>query len=43
MENELCEVCGKEIPEGTGDEFLERSSGYRFWLCDKCIEDGDYY
>lgn len=40
---ETCEVCGKEIPEGAGDEFLDKSCGYRFWLCDECIEKGDMY
>lgn len=42
-ELEICEVCGKEIPKGTGDEFLDKSCGYRFWLCDECIEKGDMY
>jgi len=41
--NEICEICGKEIPESTGDKFLDRSCGYRYryWLCDECIDDGD--
>ena len=43
FKNEVCEICGKKIPEGTGDEFLDRNDGYRFWLCDECISDGDYY
>ena len=42
-EIEICESCEKEIPEGTGDKFLDRSCGYRFWLCDECIEEGGYY
>lgn len=41
--NETCEICGKEIPESTGDEFLDRRCRYRFWLCDECIEDGNHY
>ncbi len=40
---EICEVCGKEIPEGAGDEFTDRVCGYKFWLCDKCIEEKDLY
>jgi len=43
MDNEVCEACGKEIPEGTGDEFIDRSCGYKFWLCDECIDEGDCY
>ena len=43
MDNEICEACGKEIPEGTGDEFLDKSYGYRFWSCDECIKEGDRY
>ena len=30
MDNETCEVCKKEIPESTGDEFLDRSCGIDF-------------
>ena len=41
--NEECEICSKEIPEGTGNEFIDKSCGYRFWVCDKCIKDGDMY
>ena len=41
--NEICEVCEKEIPDGTGDEYTDNSCGYKFWVCDKCIEDGDNY
>ena len=41
--NEICEICEKEIEEGTGDEFLDRSCGYRFWLCDDCIAERDMY
>ncbi len=43
MDNKICEVYEKEIPEGTGDEFLDSSCGYRYWLCDECIADGNYY
>jgi ribosomal protein L24E len=38
MNNEICEFCEKEIPEGTGDEFLDKNCGYKFWLCDECID-----
>jgi RNase P subunit RPR2 len=41
--SETCEVCKKLIHEGTGDEFLDRSDGHKFWMCNKCIEEGDMY
>ena len=37
--NEECEICGKEIPEGTGEEYTDKSCGYVFWVCDKCDEE----
>ena len=40
---EICECCQKEIPEGTGDEFTDRTCGYKFWLCDDCIESDQTY
>jgi ribosomal protein L24E len=40
---ETCDLCGKEIPEGTGDEFIDRTTGEKFCLCDDCIAEGDYY
>ena len=39
---EICDLCGKEIPEGTGDEFMDMKTGEKFWLCDDCIEKGDW-
>lgn len=36
---ETCEICEKEILDGTGDEFTDMSCGYKFWLCDECIRD----
>jgi len=41
--NEMCEACEKEIEEGTGDEYTDNSYGYKFWLCDRCIEELDKY
>jgi ribosomal protein L24E len=43
MNNEICEFCEKEIPEGTGDEFLDKIHSYKFWLCDECIDIYDIY
>mgnify|MGYP000925469628 CR=1 FL=1 len=42
-EIEICEVCGKEILPETGDQFLDKSCGYKFWLCDECIDERDMY
>jgi len=39
---ETCDICGKEITEGTGDKFTDRE-GDILILCDACIEEGDYY
>lgn len=39
----ICDLCGKEIPEGTGDEFIDRTTGEKFCLCDDCIAEGDCY
>ena len=40
-EENICEVCGKLIAEGAGEEFIDRSCGYRYILCDDCIKEGD--
>jgi len=39
---ETCDICGKEIPEGTGDKFLDRDDDMLI-LCDECIAEDDYY
>ena len=44
IEKEKCEACGKLFhPDNEGDKFINTGDGYRFWLCDECIEAGDYY
>lgn len=39
---EICDLCGKEIPEGTGYKFMDTETGEKFWLCDDCIEKVDW-
>ena len=38
-ELDICEACEREIPEGTGYEFIDRSCG-KYCLCDDCILEG---
>lgn len=38
-----CEVCGESFHEDECEKFVNRSDGYIYWLCEKCLEEGDKY